>query len=139
MMAAAMERSKGFNHPIFQGGGAMWNNILVKKYKGMPIRFNQGSTVNVCTANSADGAETQVTAGTTIDRAVLLGAQALANAFGSGTEGGAFNMNEEKTDHKNGTELVISWMNGLSKLRYKQKNGNIQDHGCIALDTAVTL
>jgi hypothetical protein len=48
-------------------------------------------------------------------------------------------MNEEKTDHKNGTELVISWMNGLSKLRYKQKNGNIQDHGCIALDTAVTL
>ena len=139
MMAAAMERSKGFNHPIFQGGGAMWNNILVKKYKGMPIRFNQGSTVNVCTANSADGTETQVTAGTIIDRAVLLGAQALANAFGSGTEGGAFNMNEEKTDHKNGTELVISWMNGLSKLRYKQKNGNIQDHGCIALDTAVTL
>lgn len=139
MLASAVERSKGFNHPLFRGQSAMWRNILVKPYKGMPIRFNQGSTVNVCTANSADGTETQVTAATTIDRAILLGAQALANAFGSGKEGGAFNLNEEKTDSGNATELVISWMNGLAKMRYKQKNGYVQDHGCMVLDTAVTL
>ena len=139
MLASSVERGKGFNHPLFRGQSAMWRNILVKPYKGMPIRFNQGSTVNVCTANSTDGAETQVTAATTIDRAILLGAQALANAFGSGKEGGAFNLNEEQTDHKNATELVISWMNGLAKLRYKQKNGYVQDHGCMVLDTAVTL
>lgn len=139
MLASAVERGKGFNHPLFRGQCAMWRNILIKPYKGMPIRFNQGSTVNVCAANSADGTETQVTAATTIDRAILLGAQALANAFGSGKEGGAFNLNEEQTDHKNSTELVISWMNGLAKLRYKQKNGYVQDHGCMVLDTAVTL
>ena len=62
----------------------------------MPIRFNQGSTVKACAANSATGAEVDKVAGTTIDRAVLLGGQALANAFGSGEQGGSFGMHEEK-------------------------------------------
>lgn len=139
MLAAALERSKGFNHKLFRGESAMWRGILVKPYKGMPIRFNQGSTVKVCAENSANGVETEKTAGTTIDRAVLLGAQALANAFGSGQEGCAFNQHEEKTDHGNSTELSISWMSGLQKIRFKQKNGNLQDHGCMVLDTAVSL
>lgn len=139
MLAAALERSKGFNHKLFRGESAMWRGILVKPYKGMPIRFNQGSTVKVCAENSVNGVETEKTAGTTIDRAVLLGAQALANAFGSGQEGGAFNQHEEKTDHGNSTELSISWMSGLQKIRFKQKNGNLQDHGCMVLDTAVSL
>lgn len=139
LTAGAMERAKGFNHHIFRGQCAMWRNILIKPYKGMPIRFNQGSTVQACTANSATGVESAVTAGTNIDRAVLLGGQALANAFGSGVEGGAFNMNEEQTDHKNATEIVVSWINGLSKIRFKQRDGNVQDHGAMVLDTAVTL
>ena len=138
MLAAAMERSKGWNHPIFRGEGAMWRGILVKPYKGMPIRFNQGSTVKVCAANSATGVEVDKVAGTTIDRAVLLGGQALANAFGSGEQGGSFGMHEEKTDHGNSTEISISWVSGLQKIRFKQRNGNIQDHGCMVLDTAVS-
>lgn len=139
LTAAAMERSKGFSHSIFRGQCAMWRNILIKPYKGMPIRFNAGSTVQACTANSANGAETAVTAATTIDRAVLLGGQALANAFGSGKEGGAFNMHEEKTDHDNSVELSIGWINGLRKIRFKQRDGNVQDHGAMVLDTAVSL
>ncbi|SIQ70993.1 major capsid protein, N4-gp56 family [Aeromonas sp. RU39B] len=139
MVTAALERSKGWNHPIFKGESAMWRGILIKQYKGMPIRFNQGSTVDVCTSNSATGVTTQVTAATTIDRAVLLGGQALANAFGSGAEGGAFNMHEEKTDHENSTELSISWIGGLEKIRFAGKDGMLQDHGVIALDTAVSL
>ena len=47
-------------------------------------------------------------------------------------------MFEEKTDHDNATELSVRWMGGLQKIRFKQKNGNIQDHGCMALDTAVS-
>lgn len=139
MVANSVERSKGWDHPLFRGEKAMWRNILIRPYRGMPIRFNQGSTVNVCAANSTDGAETQVTAGTLIDRAVLLGAQALANAFGSGVEGGQFFMSEEKTDHGNSTEIVIGWMGGLKKIRFTQKNGYVQDHGCMVLDTAVSL
>ena len=138
MLSASIERSKGWNHPIFRGEGAMWRGILVKPYKGMPIRFNQGSTVKVCAANSATGVEVDKVAGTTIDRAVLLGGQALANAFGSGEQGGSFGMHEEKTDHGNSTEISISWVSGLQKIRFKQRNGNIQDHGCMVLDTAVS-
>ena len=138
MLAAAMERSKGWNHPIFRGEGAMWRGILVKPYKGMPIRFNQGSTVKVCAANSTTGMEVDKVAGTLIDRAVLLGGQALANAFGSGEQGGSFGMHEEKTDHDNSTEISIRWVSGLQKIRFKQRNGNIQDHGCMVLDTAVS-
>lgn len=138
MLQGAMTRSKGWSHPLFQGDSAMWRNILVKQYPGMPIRFNQGSTVKVCASNSATGVEADKTAGTTIDRAILLGGQALANAFGSGVEGGSFNMHEEKADHDNGTELSISWISGLQKIRFKQKNGNVQDHGCMVLDTAVS-
>ncbi|WP_421180347.1 DUF4043 family protein [Aeromonas enteropelogenes] len=138
MLVAAVERSKGLNHMIFRGDVAKWRNILIRPYEGMPIRFNTGSTVNVCAANSADGAETQVTTATTVDRAVLLGGQALANAFGSGAEGGSFNMHEEKTDHDNATEMSINWMGGLKKIRFRNKSGDMQDHGVIALDTAVS-
>ncbi|MGL4507510.1 MAG: DUF4043 family protein [Aeromonas sobria] len=139
MLAATMERGKGWNHPIFKGQGAMWRGILVKSYKGMPVRFNQGSRVKVCGANSVDGVEVDKVAGTSIDRAILLGGQALANAFGSGEQGSSFGMFEEKTDHGNATELSIRWVSGLQKIRFKQKNGNLQDHGCMALDTAVSL
>ncbi|WP_429056705.1 DUF4043 family protein [Aeromonas jandaei] len=138
MLAAVTERSKGWNHPIFRGEGAMWRKILVKQYEGMPIRFNQGSAVQVCAANSEEGMESTKMAGTTIDRAILLGGQALANAFGSGEQGGSFGLHEEKTDHGNATELSVRWMSGLQKIRFKQKNGNIQDHGCMVLDTAVS-
>ncbi|MCE9924386.1 DUF4043 family protein [Aeromonas media] len=138
MLASAMERSKGWNHPIFRGEGAMWRGILVKQYKGMPIRFNQGSTVKVCAANSTTGAEVDKVAGTLIDRAVLLGGQALANAFGSGEKGGSFGMHQEPADHGNSNEISIRWVSGLQKIRFKQRNGNIQDHGCMVLDTAVS-
>ncbi|MGS4907451.1 MULTISPECIES: phage capsid family protein [Aeromonas] len=138
MLASAMERSKGWNHPIFRGEGAMWRGILVKQYKGMPIRFNQGSTVKVCAANSTTGAEVDKVASTLIDRAVLLGGQALANAFGSGEQGGSFGMHQEPADHGNSNEISIRWVSGLQKIRFKQRNGNIQDHGCMVLDTAVS-
>lgn len=138
MLAAAMERSRGFNHPLFRGESAMWRGILIKPYNGMPIRFNQGSTVQVCAANSGNGASVAKTAGTTIDRAILLGAQALANAFGSGVEGGTFNQHEEPSDHGNSTEHSISWTGGIQKIQFKQRSGNLQDHGCMALDTAVS-
>ncbi|TXR04650.1 DUF4043 family protein, partial [Escherichia coli] len=47
MMTRAVNRSKGFNHPLFKGECAMWRNILVRKYAGMPIRFYKDSKVLV--------------------------------------------------------------------------------------------
>ncbi|HBC1012613.1 TPA: N4-gp56 family major capsid protein [Escherichia coli] len=137
MMTRAVNRSKGFNHPLFKGECAMWRNVLIRKYAGMPIRFYQGSTVLV-SENNNTATTKPVTASTNIDRAILLGAQALANAYGQ-KSGGHFNMVEKKTDMDNRTEIAISWINGLKKIRFPEKNGRMQDHGVIAVDTAVKL
>ncbi|EBW6364085.1 N4-gp56 family major capsid protein [Salmonella enterica subsp. enterica serovar Oranienburg] len=135
MMVRAVNRSKGFNHPLFKGECAMWRNILVRKYAGMPIRFYTGSQVWV-SDNDKAATMKQVEVKTTIDRAMLLGAQALANAYGQ-KDGGHFNLVQKKTDMDNRTEIAINWINGLKKIRFADKNGRVNDHGVIAVDTAV--
>lgn len=139
MTADALQRSKGFNHPVFKGEVAMWRNILVRKM-WRPVRFAVGTDVTVCT-NSNGAATTTVTTGVTVDRAILLGSQALASAYGrSGSKatGGHFSMHTEKTDHGNSNETSIAWMNGKAKIRFKDKEGRINDHGVMVLDTAVS-
>lgn len=137
LVANAVNRSRNFSHPALAGECAMKGNILVRKYKGAPVRFNAGSTVDVC-ANSNAATVEQKTAATTIDRAILLGGQALASAWGKTQQGDRFSIHEEKTDAGNRTEITIGWMNGLKKIRFADKNGRINDHGCMALDTAVS-
>lgn len=135
MMVRAVNRSKGFSHPLFKGECAMWRNILVRKYAGIPIRFYTGSKVWVSN-NDLAATTKQVEVRTNIDRAMLLGAQALANAYGQ-RNGGHFNLVQKKTDMDNRTEIAIDWINGLKKIRFADKNGKINDHGVIAVDTAV--
>ncbi|EAQ6132247.1 N4-gp56 family major capsid protein [Salmonella enterica] len=137
MMVRAVNRSKGFNHPLFKGECAMWRNILVRKYAGMPIRFYTGSRVWISNNNLAATTQ-QIEVKTNIDRAMLLGAQALANAYGQ-KDGGHFNLVQKKTDMDNRTEIAIDWINGLKKIRFEDKTGRMQDHGVIAVDTAVRL
>ncbi|EOV0291163.1 N4-gp56 family major capsid protein [Salmonella enterica] len=137
MMVRAVNRAKGFNHPLFKGECAMWRNILVRKYTGMPIRFYTGSKVQVSN-NDLTATTQQVEVKASIDRAMLLGAQALASAWGA-TNGGHFNLVREKTDAKNRDELTIDWITGLKKIRFADKNGKINDHGVIAVDTAVRI
>jgi hypothetical protein len=138
LQANASQRMSVFKHPIFLGDCAMWNNILIKKMS-RNITFATGTTVTVCT-NSANAATTQVTAGTKIGRGLLLGAQALATAYGRAgkdEEGaGFFKLHSEPTDHGNEWEHSIWWMNGKKKVRFKGTDGRINDHGVIALDTA---
>ncbi|HFW4797843.1 TPA: N4-gp56 family major capsid protein [Salmonella enterica subsp. diarizonae serovar 60-67:z35:-] len=135
MMVRAVNRSKGFNHPLFKGECAMWRNILVRKYSGMPVRFYTGSQVWVSN-NDLAATTKQVEVKANIDRAMLLGAQALVSAYGQ-VNGGHFNLTREKTDAGNRTEITIDWMNGLKKIRFADKNGKVNDHGVIAVDTAV--
>ncbi|EJW4858551.1 N4-gp56 family major capsid protein [Salmonella enterica] len=137
MMVRAVNRSKGFNHPLFKGECAMWRNILVRKYAGMPVRFYTGSKVLVSN-NDLAATTQQIEVKTNIDRAMLLGAQALANAYGQ-RNGGHFNLVQKKTDMDNRTEISIDWINGLKKIRFEDKTGRMQDHGVIAVDTAVRI
>ncbi|MBS0056959.1 N4-gp56 family major capsid protein [Yersinia sp. Marseille-Q3913] len=137
MMTRAVQRAKGFNHPLFKGECAMWRNVLVRKYGGTPIRFKIASKVLV-SKNDLAATTKSITTRTTIDRAMLLGGQALANAYGTGEGGGFFGYHNEKVDHGNGTEISIRWVNGLKKIRFKQKDGRVNDHGVIVIDSAIS-
>lgn len=134
-MAQALTRSKGFNHHLFKGDCIMVENILVRKYN-RPVRFLTGSTVDVCN-NDKDATIAQKTAATNIERAMLLGAQALGDFYGSSENGTPFKYYEGKVDHDNGTEASISWMEGLAKIRYRCADGYIRDNGVICIDSAV--
>ncbi|MFL7024262.1 N4-gp56 family major capsid protein [Enterovibrio norvegicus] len=138
LAATAMKRKGDFSHQVFRGECVMHENILVRKYMGMPIRFNTGSTVSI-SGNSNDAPVSQVTAGTTIDRAMLIGAQAIADAWGSTSKGSQFSVHTEKTDSGNRDEVTIAWMNGLKKIRFADKNGRMNDHGVVAVDTAISM
>ncbi|WP_315898459.1 DUF4043 family protein [Vibrio cholerae] len=138
LTANAISRSRNFNHPVFRGDCLMRGNILVRKYKGMPIRFNPGSVVSISNNDKAASVR-QVNAATTIDRAMLLGGQALAYAWGKTQGGQSFRYHEEDVDAGNRTEVTVYWMNGSKKIRFKDKTGRVNDHGVIALDTAVNL
>lgn len=139
LMASAINRSKGFNHPIFRGDVIMYRNILIRKYR-KPVRFNPGDVVQIST-NTKDATTTDavIPTGVTVDRAILLGGQAMANAYGKTSSGAQFKMHTEKVDHGNGRETSIAWMNGVAKVRFEEKSGRINDYGVAALDTAVTI
>lgn len=138
LISNARSRTAGWKSPLFMGDCVMWNNILIKKQRRR-IRFNAGEDVTVCT-NSVDAQTTTATAAVNTERAILLGAQALANAYGhAGARGSmAFSWNEEETDHKNVREHSIAWMNGKKKIRFKGTDGRVNDHGVMVLDTYVS-
>ena len=114
-----------------------------------PIRFYSGDTIMYCAANDTE-TETACTVpaafGTThaVDRALLLGGQALAQAFASSKHGGMpFFWKEKGWDHDDKMELLIGAIQGLAKVRWLVNQGNgdkhYTDHGVIAIDTAVPI
>jgi N4-gp56 family major capsid protein len=138
LQSNALQRAQMFKSPIFTGDALLWNNILIRKAR-RPITFNAGSSVTVCT-NTANAGTTTVTAAVKTDRAILLGAQALADMYGmsgKAEEGGYhFSTHTEETDHANALEHSIRWMNGKAKIRFKGADGRINDHGVMVLDSA---
>ncbi|MAK55666.1 MAG: hypothetical protein CML17_07470 [Pusillimonas sp.] len=137
----------GKRHPLFTGEAGIWHNILVRK-TDRAIRFDAGDSVNYCTsAGVATAAESQVTvnslsAGYHVDRALLLGAQALAHVYGKnqGSETHA-NWMERRYNFERNLEVAGEVMGGKAKLRFAVPNSNGEkiptDHGVIALDTVV--
>ena len=147
--ASALARaSKAGNHPLFLGEVGLWNGVLIMKMP-KPIRFYSGDTIMYCAANDTE-TETACTVpaafGTThaVDRALLLGGQALAQAFASSKHGGMpFFWKEKGWDHDDKMELLIGAIQGLAKVRWLVNQGNgtkhYTDHGVIAIDTAVPI
>lgn len=130
-LANAHERSKGFMHPLFMGTVGMWNGILLKKMS-RGIRFPTGTSVQEYDAN---GVAQAVPTAVETDRAIILGAQALADVYGRHQRSGYhYNWHEEETDHGNTVEVSIAMMGGKSKLHF-EVDGEQTDHGVMTMDT----
>lgn len=110
----AAATAEGKSSPIFKGGLGMHNNVVLQQHKSV-IRFNDyGAGANVEAA-----------------RALLLGEQAGAIAFGSPGTGYRFDWYEEARDNGNQAVISTSCIWGFKKTSF-----NGVDFGCAAVDTA---
>lgn len=146
----AMARSRmAKDNPLFMGEAGLWNGILIVKMP-KPIRFFEGDPINWC-ADATSETETTTdlvpsgfaAAGYAVDRALLLGGQALAEAYGKTRQtGNPFFWSEKELDHGDKLEVLIGMIGGKSKTRFEIDHGpqkEITDFGVIAIDTAVSI
>lgn len=136
------------NHPLFMGEAGLWNGILIVKMP-KPIRFYAGDSLRWCASYTSESetATDLVPSGfsTThaVDRALLLGGQALAQAFGKNQKtGNPFFWSEKELDHGDKLEVLVGMINGCSKIRFLIDHGpqkQYTDFGVMAIDTAVAL
>lgn len=134
----AFERkSAGVKHPLFDAYETiMWNGVLIKRMNRYAIRFNAGDSVVRDTGGADGGTYTEATVQTTqpVDRAIIVGAQALAKAYGKSASDYFYDWSEEEVDHKNNIEMVCGAMCGSSKIRFKI-DGVDTDFGVAVVDS----
>lgn len=147
--ANAMARAQmAKNNPLFMGEVGLWNGILIVKMP-KPIRFYAGNAIKWCaSATSTTETATDLVPsgfGTTyaVDRAILLGGQALAEAYGKARQtGNPYFWSEKELDHGDKLEVLIGMVSGKSKVRFLIDHGNQEeytDFGVMAIDTAVKI
>jgi len=149
LQASAMARAQqAKNNPLFVGDAGLWANVLLVKMP-KPIRFYAGNVLRWC-ASLTDETETATDVvpasfGTAfaVDRAILLGGQALAEAWGKNSRSGnPFFWSEKELDHGDKLEVLIGSVGGKSKVRFDVNYGDSYqptDNGVIAIDTAVAI
>ncbi len=134
----AFERkSSGVKHPLFNGGETiMWGGMLIKRMNRYAIRFNAGDSVVTDTGGSDGGTYTEspIVAAAAMDRAIIVGAQALAKVYGKSASDYFYDWDEEEIDHKNSVEIVAASMGGTAKVRFKI-DGVDTDHGVAVVDS----
>lgn len=149
LQANAMARSQmAGGNPLFMGEAGLWNGILIIKMP-KPIRFYAGDSLRWCASfsteveTSTDLVPAAFGTGFAVDRAILLGGQALAEAWGKNPKtGNPFFWSEKMLDHDDKLELLIGAINGRSKVRFEIDHGDakqITDYGVMVFDTAVAL
>ncbi len=137
MQNAFERKTAGVKHPLFDSYETlMWEGLLLKRLNRMAIRFNTGDNVVIDTGGADGGTYTESTstAAQPIDRAIIVGAQALGNVYGQSDSGYFYDWDEELVDHKNSVEIVAAAMNGSAKVRFKI-DGVDTDHGVAVVDS----
>lgn len=145
--AMARAQQAGMN-PLFMGEAGIWNGILIIKMP-KPIRFYAGDSLRWCasltseTETSTDLVPASFSTTHAVDRAILLGGQALAEAWGKHRKTGVpYFWSEKELDHDDKLEVLVGAINGRSKIRFDINHGDSTqptDYGVIAIDTAVKL
>ena len=112
-----------------------------------PIRFFPGNSLRYCasatseTETATDLIPTANWTGYAVDRAILLGGQALCEAYGKARQtGNPYFWSEKELDHGDKLEVLIGMVNGKSKTRFLIDHGTQKeytDFGVMAIDTAV--
>ena len=78
-----------------------------------------------------------------VDRAIILGGQAVAEALAKSDRSGIpFFWSEKEMDHGDKVELLIGTIRGVSKIRFEVDTGErkeFTDYGAAVLDTVVPL
>jgi len=148
IQASALARAnQAGQHPLFMGEAGLWNGVLIVKMP-KPIRFYAGDKIKYC-ADATSEAESEVIVpesfGDTfaIDRAILLGGQAVAEALAAHKRSSIpFFWSEKELDHGDKVELLLGAIRGVSKIRFDVDTGEgneITDYGVTAIDTAVPI
>ena len=149
LQANSMARAQNANmNPVLMGDALLWNGILIVKMP-KPIRFYSGDSLRWCasytseTETASDLVPASFGTSYAVDRAVLLGGQALAEAWGKHTKSGMpFFFSEKELDHGDKLEILLGAINGRSKIRFLIDHGDQQqytDYGAIAIDSVVRL
>ena len=134
----AFERkSSGVKHPLFDAYETiMWNGVLIKRMNRYAIRFAAGDSVVNDTGGADGGTYTESTVQTAqpVDRAIIVGAQALAKAYGKTASDYFYDWSEKEVDHGNSIETVCASMTGSAKIRFKI-DGADTDFGVAVVDS----
>jgi N4-gp56 family major capsid protein len=147
--ANAMARANmAKQNPLFMGEAGLWNGILIVKMP-KPIRFYAGNQLKWCASKTSNVETTTdlvpAAFGTNyaVDRALLLGGQALAEAYGKARQtGNPYFWSEKELDHGDKLEILLGMIAGCSKIQFQIDHGDAKeytDFGVMAIDTAVAL
>lgn len=148
MQASSLARAnQAGQHPLFLGEAGLWNGILIVKQQ-KPIRFYAGDEIKYCASSSSEEESSCKVPDSfgekfAVDRAILLGGQAVAEALAAHKRSGIpFFWSEKELDHDDKVELLLGAIRGVSKIRFDIDTGEgneITDYGVVAIDTAVPI
>ncbi|ENX57646.1 MULTISPECIES: DUF4043 family protein [Acinetobacter] len=145
--AAFARASQAKQHPLFMGDVGLWNGFIIRKLP-RPIRFYAGDDIKYCAAYDSEVESTVKVPASfadkfAIDRSIILGGQALAEAFAASDKSGVpFFWSEKDLDHGDKWELLIGSIRGTSKIRFAVETGEgteFTDYGVTCVDTAVPI
>lgn len=143
--AALARSSQAKQHPIFLGDVGLWNGFIIRKMP-RPIRFYSGDAMNYCASHTSEVESSMLVPASfgenfAVDRSIILGGQAIGEAFASSDKSGVpFFWSEKEMDHGDKWEVLQGVIRGVSKIRFDVNTGNgneFTDYGVTVVDSVV--